>query len=251
MQGIQGEPGENGQDGRSFTPAIGNTTTLNPGSYATVSTSYDMVQDTVYFNFGIPEGKKGDKGDTGPAPDLSLYPTFATLEAYPKFTDISNPTKTGVVKGNTNSAFLVGQDGGPYAGVYTNEQYQSLANDAFISKGTIANVIQTQIDAITASSDVVDIVGTYTELQNYDTTKLTADDIIKVLEDSTHSDAISYYRWVITGGTGAWSYIGSEGPFFTKSEIQSTYATIEYVDGLVGDVETLLENLDIGDGING
>jgi hypothetical protein len=82
--------------------------------------------------------------------------------------------------------------------------------------------LQGQIDAITSSSDVKDIVGTYTDLQNYDTSSLGNDDIIKVLQDSTHSDAMTYYRWVITGGVGAWSYIGQEGPYYTKSEIDTT-----------------------------
>ena len=82
--------------------------------------------------------------------------------------------------------------------------------------------LQGQIDAITSSSDVKDIVGTYTDLQNYDTYSLGNDDIIKVLQDSTHNNAMTYYRWVITGGVGAWSYIGQEGPYYTKSEIDTT-----------------------------
>lgn len=82
--------------------------------------------------------------------------------------------------------------------------------------------LQGQIDAITSSSDVKDIVGTYQELQNYDTSTLGNDDIIKVLQDSTHSNAMTYYRWVITGGVGSWSYIGQEGPYYTKSEIDDT-----------------------------
>lgn len=81
--------------------------------------------------------------------------------------------------------------------------------------------LQGQIDAITSSSDVKDIVGTYQELQNYDTSTLGNDDIIKVLQDSTHNDAMTYYRWVITSGTGAWNYIGQEGPYYTKSEIDT------------------------------
>jgi len=81
--------------------------------------------------------------------------------------------------------------------------------------------LQGQIDAITSSSDVKDIVGTYQDLQNYDTTTLGNDDIIKVLQDSTHNDAMTYYRWVITGGVGAWSYIGQEGPYYTKSETET------------------------------
>jgi hypothetical protein len=82
--------------------------------------------------------------------------------------------------------------------------------------------LQGQIDAITSSSDVKDIVGTYQDLQNYDTSTLGNDDIVKVLQDSTHNDAMTYYRWVITGGVGAWSYIGQEGPYYTKSEIDDT-----------------------------
>lgn len=79
--------------------------------------------------------------------------------------------------------------------------------------------LQSQIDAITSASDVADIVGTYEELQSYDTSKLTTNAIVKVLEDDTHNNASSYYRW--TGST--WSYIGSEGPYYTKSEVDSTF----------------------------
>lgn len=87
-----------------------------------------------------------------------------------------------------------------------------------INRQNADNNLQNQIDAITSASDVVDIVGTYTELQNYDTSSLTDDDVIKVLQDSTHNNALSYYRWVITNNVGAWSYVGSEGPFYTKGE---------------------------------
>lgn len=74
--------------------------------------------------------------------------------------------------------------------------------------------LQRQIDSIVASSDVVDIVGTYQDLLNYDTSKLGDNDIIKVLDDSTHSNATSYFRW----HNSTWNYIGSEGPYYTKSE---------------------------------
>ena len=76
--------------------------------------------------------------------------------------------------------------------------------------------LQRQIDSIVASSDVVDIVGTYQDLQNYDTSKLGDNDIIKVLDDSTHNNATSYFRW--KKSTTTWQYIGSEGPYYTKSE---------------------------------
>ena len=80
--------------------------------------------------------------------------------------------------------------------------------------------LQGQIDAITSATDVKDIVGTYTDLQNYDTQHLGNNDIIKVLQDSTHNDAMTYYRWI--KDTSTWQYIGQEGPYYTKSEIDTT-----------------------------
>lgn len=91
---------------------------------------------------------------------------------------------------------------------------------------TVANSLQTQIDAIVASSDVFDIVGTYAELQAYDITTVPVNDIIKVLVDSTHSNAATYYRCVESGGVKSWSYIGSEGAYYTKGEADNKFSTI-------------------------
>lgn len=96
--------------------------------------------------------------------------------------------------------------------------------------------LQSQIDAIESGKDVVDIVGTYSDLQNYDTSTLTEDDVIKVLDDSTHNNAMSYYRWT----SSTWNYIGSEGPFYTKSETDSLLnakqATIDSTHKLASDL---------------
>lgn len=78
--------------------------------------------------------------------------------------------------------------------------------------------LQQQIDAIVASSDVFDIVATYAALQAYDITTVPVNDIIKVLVDETHSGAATYYRCVESGGVKSWSYIGSEGAYYTKGE---------------------------------
>lgn len=75
--------------------------------------------------------------------------------------------------------------------------------------------LQGQIDAISASSDVVDIVGTYADLQNYDTSKLKDNDIIKVLQDETQGNATTYYRW--STHTETFTLIGQEGPYYTKA----------------------------------
>lgn len=85
-----------------------------------------------------------------------------------------------------------------------------------------------EINTIEAASDVVDVVGTYSELENYDTSKLHDKDLIKVLADETHDDAITYYRW--STSLGAFSYVGAEGPYYTTAE----------TDALLGDKQDTL-----------
>ena len=94
---------------------------------------------------------------------------------------------------------------------------QDVSNEATTRENSDAN-LQGQIDALTVSSDVIDVLGTYQDLQNYDTSHVKVNDIIKVLQDSTHNNAMSYYRWVATSNAGSWVYVGSEGPYYTKSE---------------------------------
>lgn len=101
-----------------------------------------------------------------------------------------------------------------------NLQTQVTANANAISDETLARAtadtgLQTQIDAIVAGSDVKDIVGTYADLQAYDTSKLGDNDIIKVLQDETRQYATTYYRW--STASSAFSFIGEEGPYYTKS----------------------------------
>lgn len=83
------------------------------------------------------------------------------------------------------------------------------------------NNLQQQIDAITASSDVKDIVGTYAELEAYDTSTLGNNDIIKVLQDETQDNETTYYRW--STSTHTFTLIGAEGPYYTKSEANTTF----------------------------
>lgn len=84
------------------------------------------------------------------------------------------------------------------------------------------NGLQAQIDAIASKSDVVDVVGTYAELQAYDTSKLDDNDVVKVLDDSTHNGSMTYYRWNET--TQTWSYIGQESPYYSKSQTDTLLA---------------------------
>lgn len=146
------------------------------------------------------------------------------------------------VDGQTKSvSFQVGETDG--AGI---AQSLSDLNSNFSAEVTnrqnADNNLQNQIDAITVSSDVVDVLGTYTELHQYDTSHLKDNDIVKVLQDSTHSNAMSYYRWVISGGTGSFQYVGSEGPFYTKGEVDTKVNTS--IDGQTfTTVQSALETL--------
>ncbi|MBR4106183.1 MAG: hypothetical protein IKK52_02650 [Alphaproteobacteria bacterium] len=88
---------------------------------------------------------------------------------------------------------------------------------------TADTALQTQIDALSAASDVSDIVGTYAELQAYDTSTLQNNNIIKVLQNETHNNETTYYRWVITGGVGAWVLIGEEGPYYTIAAADAAF----------------------------
>ena len=152
-------------------------------------------------------------------------PTHATLKANAgggagtnDYNDLSN-------KPQINGIALVGNKTTEDLGIesYDDTEIRGELSDEATARQNADNNLQGQIDAITVSSDVVDIVGTYQELQNYDTSILTDDDIIKVLVDSTHSNAMSYYRWTVTNDVGAWVYVGSEGPFYTKSESDTKY----------------------------
>ena len=97
---------------------------------------------------------------------------------------------------------------------------QSLSNE--VTNRENADIyLQGQIDAISASSDVVDIVGTYAELQAYDTTKLKDNDIIKVLQDETQGNATTYYRW--STHTETFTLIGQEGPYYTKASADAQF----------------------------
>ena len=96
-----------------------------------------------------------------------------------------------------------------------------LADKSYVN--TADNGLQSQIDALVVASDVFDVVGTYAELQAYDITTVPVNDIIKVLVDETHSGAATYYRCVEAGGVKSWSYIGSEGAYYTKSEADNKF----------------------------
>ena len=135
-----------------------------------------------------------------------------------KAVDVVVPTTTSSL---TNDSGYITNEVNDLVNYYDKDETDTLIATEAETRDAADLDLQGQIDAISSASDVVDVVGTYAELQDYDTSKLSDNDIIKVLTDETHDDAISYYRW--NGTTNVFTYIGSQGPFYTKSETDATF----------------------------
>lgn len=135
-----------------------------------------------------------------------------------KAVDVAVPTTTSSL---TNDSGYITNEVNDLVNYYDKNETDTLIATEAETRDAADLDLQKQIDAISSASDVVDVVGTYAELQSYDTSKLSDNDIIKVLTDETHDDAISYYRW--NDATNTFTYIGSQGPFYTKSETDATF----------------------------
>lgn len=146
---------------------------------------------------------------TGLIPDARISANIARTVDIPTF----DTTQMAAINSGANTT-NIGQ-------IATNTQDIS---DEITNRQNADNGLQSQIDALVVASDVFDIVGTYAELQAYDISTVPVNDIIKVLVDSTHNDAATYYRCTESGGVKSWTYIGSEGAYYTKGEADSKFA---------------------------
>ena len=144
--------------------------------------------------------------------DLTNGAGFITSAALPTLEDLATTAQLAAINSGATTT-NIGQ-------IATNAT--DIGNEV-TNRQNADNALQSQIDAIVASSDVFDIVGTYAELQAYDITTVPANDIIKVLVDSTHNNAATYYRCVENDNVKSWSYIGSEGAYYTKGEADSRF----------------------------
>lgn len=183
------------------TPSVTVTNTINPNH---------PNRKTIELEF---ENLKGNTGNTGPqgisVTGVTLISTVGLDKTY-RMTFSNNTYFDYVVKDGAAGAAAWGG----ITGILSNQT----------DLNNVLNNLQSQIDTIIQSSDVFDIVGTYTDLQNYDISTVPVNDVIKVLIDSTHSGAATYYRCVEVGGAKSWSYIGSEGAYYTKAEANALLA---------------------------
>lgn len=94
---------------------------------------------------------------------------------------------------------------------------QKLVTDNIELVADNIGILQEEIDELKNSPDVVDIVATYEDLMDYDTSELGDKDVIRVLTDETHDDESSYYRWDKTNSQ--WVFIGAVEGYYTKDQI--------------------------------
>ena len=110
--------------------------------------------------------------------------------------------------------------------------------------------VEDEVEEMKNNPDVADIVGTYADLQNYDTSTLTDKDVIRVLNDSTHSGMSTYYRY--STSTGEFTYIGGSAPNPTVVQTtgQSTTDVMSQkaVTDIIGDIESALHAINNGGG---
>ena len=103
---------------------------------------------------------------------------------------------------------------------------QKLIYDAAVR----VNNLDEEVQEIKNNPDVVDIVDTYQDLEDYDTSTLTDKDIIRVLSDSQHDGYSTYYRF--DSDTNSFTYIGKVDAFvfeeFTFTLLDGTTVTKEF-----------------------
>lgn len=97
--------------------------------------------------------------------------------------------------------------------------FEPTSNQHAVNKGYVDEAIEN----IELQSDVIDVLGTYADLQDYDTSSVGLNDLIKVISDETHGNATSYYRWEEVGSVAQWVFVASEGPYYTQSEANARF----------------------------
>ena len=107
-----------------------------------------------------------------------------------------------------------------------------LAQDTIVISPKTVNEIKQDIEDLKGATDCADVVGTKAELDAYDTSSLTDQAIIKVLQDESQNDAQTYYRY--NKSSDSFTLIGELGPYYTKSESDTLLAAKQ--DTLVNQV---------------
>lgn len=96
--------------------------------------------------------------------------------------------------------------------------------DKLVLSPETAEHLQEEIDLLQAASDCADVVATHADLDNYDTSTLTDNAVIKVLRDEDYDNAQTYWRW--STSTETFTLEGQLGPYVnTVSDANQVYGT--------------------------
>lgn len=230
-------------------PTVNNSTITFQKNNVTVGDVNLNQPNNETINFNIPT----TASDVNALPDTTTIEDLTTTAQQNAIDSGANTTNIGQIATNTSNisslSNTVTNNYNTLDGRITSEV--SALNTAIGTETTnrqnADNNLQSQIDAIVSSSDVFDIVGTYAELQAYDISTVPVNDIIKVLVDSTHNNAATYYRCVESGAVKSWLYLGSEGAYYTKSESDSLFvAQTTTVNGKALSTNITLTASDVG-----
>ena len=102
--------------------------------------------------------------------------------------------------------------------VTDNKDYIDEVNRKVSSNKTTIDLHSSQIAALENRSDIVDVVKNYAALQSYDVSKITDNDIVKVLKDENRENAITYYRYHLDNIPSKWEFVGSLAAYYTIEE---------------------------------
>lgn len=193
---------------------------------------YEVDCSDIMFDIGKFSGLPPNNGKLTIQVNGSTVGDFSANQQEDETINITTPTSQDIADAVAGEALLREQadntlqsniDAEVSARQRADRDIQAVLDGESLARVNEDRNLQSQIDAIASKSDVVDVVGTYAELQAYDTSKLNDNDVVKVLDDSTHNDAMTYYRWNKT--TQTWSYIGQESPYYSKSQTDNLLAT--------------------------
>ena len=120
IQGAEGPQGQQGAPGQAATIQVGQVTTGEPGSQATVTNS--GTENAAVLNFAIPQGATGQTGPVGATPNLTIG-TVSTLEPEEQATASITGTAENPV---LNLGIPQGQQGSPGQTGLTAEQVIAL-----------------------------------------------------------------------------------------------------------------------------
>lgn len=136
---------------------------------------------------------------------------------------------------STKAGLMSAEDKATLDAVPETYESQEHAESTYVNQTTHTadiGALQEQIDAFESKTDVVDVVALYdrgtdttkSDLVHYDTSKLSNNDVVKVLRDNNPlvvGNPISYYRFNKTDEN--FNIMGSIGPYYTVGEADARF----------------------------